>query len=132
MMTADLANRLFTSNFVSTKMMEKERCSDMETATTKTEASDSVGNMADTHPASKDEEGQDDRGSDSPQPALETDTAIHGPRLWLLISGMMLGVYLVGLDTTMLATVGLLLSLPHTRRVFWQSYFLSYYCLVKQ
>ncbi|KAF3763010.1 putative MFS transporter [Cryphonectria parasitica EP155] len=55
----------------------------------------------------KDADGTDtgESGPDLSQSVAETSTAIHGPRLWLLIAGMMLGVYLVGLDTTMLATV---------------------------
>jgi len=33
------------------------------------------------------------------------NNALHGIRLWVVIGGMMLGVYLVGLDLTMLSTV---------------------------
>ncbi|KAK9418021.1 putative MFS transporter [Seiridium unicorne] len=53
--------------------------------------------------ADKDAPNEERVGPDSAPPAA--DTTISGPRLWLLISGMMLGVYLVGLDTTMLGTV---------------------------
>lgn len=33
------------------------------------------------------------------------DGSLHGLRLWVVVGGMMLGVYLVGLDMTMLSTV---------------------------
>ncbi|KAK3378346.1 major facilitator superfamily domain-containing protein [Podospora didyma] len=33
------------------------------------------------------------------------DSALHGIRLWLVIGGMLLGVYLVGLDMTMMSTI---------------------------
>ncbi|KAI0127010.1 major facilitator superfamily-domain-containing protein [Xylariales sp. AK1849] len=56
--------------------------------------------MADKSPAT-----QDEGDSISPLPTPATATAVHGPRLWLLISGMALGVYVVGLDMTMLSTV---------------------------
>lgn len=35
----------------------------------------------------------------------KSDDPLHGLRLWVIIGGMMLGVYLVGLDLTMLSTV---------------------------
>ncbi|GAB1316331.1 hypothetical protein MFIFM68171_06541 [Madurella fahalii] len=37
--------------------------------------------------------------------ATTPDAAIHGPKLWILVGGMMLGVYLVGLDLTMISTI---------------------------
>ncbi|AEO64679.1 uncharacterized protein THITE_47305 [Thermothielavioides terrestris NRRL 8126] len=45
--------------------------------------------------------------SDSSRPwtTVKPDGALHGPRLWLVVGGMMLGVYLVGLDMNMLATI---------------------------
>lgn len=37
--------------------------------------------------------------------AATPDNNLHGPQLWVVVGGMMLGVYLVGLDLTMLSTV---------------------------
>ncbi|THC96966.1 hypothetical protein EYZ11_003574 [Aspergillus tanneri] len=36
---------------------------------------------------------------------MTVPSSLHGFRFWMLIGGLMLGVYLVGLDMTMLATV---------------------------
>jgi hypothetical protein len=36
---------------------------------------------------------------------LPKSDAIHGPQQWTVVGGMMLGIYLIGLDTNMLATV---------------------------
>ena len=49
-------------------------------------------------PPAKMEEGS------SQQPS-EPNSALHGLRLWVVIGGMMLGVYLVGLDMTIVSTV---------------------------
>ncbi len=45
---------------------------------------------------------QDEPDSSESQPR---DGALHGLRLWVVIGGMFLGVYLVGLDMTMVSTV---------------------------
>ncbi|KAK4153327.1 putative HC-toxin efflux carrier [Chaetomidium leptoderma] len=42
--------------------------------------------------------------SSAREPA-KPDGALHGLRLWIVIGGMMLGVFLVGLDLTMLSTI---------------------------
>lgn len=46
------------------------------------------------------------------------DVTVHGLKLWLLISGLFMGVFLVGLDMTMLSTVSVfLLSLTHSLHI---------------
>jgi hypothetical protein len=35
----------------------------------------------------------------------EQDLILHGPRLWLLLGGLYLGIYLLALESTMLSTV---------------------------
>ncbi|KAK4032637.1 major facilitator superfamily-domain-containing protein [Parachaetomium inaequale] len=41
----------------------------------------------------------------STQQPSEPNSALHGLRLWVVIGGMMLGVYLVGLDMTIVSTI---------------------------
>ncbi|CAG8960200.1 hypothetical protein HYFRA_00012718 [Hymenoscyphus fraxineus] len=61
--------------------------------------------MAGMRVPGKDEENNTELASECSGPAPETDNSLNGPRSYFLICGKMLGVYLVGLDTTMLTTV---------------------------
>ena len=51
-------------------------------------------------PSVKDRASMDDHDDSSPAAAI-----LHGPKLWLVIAALYLGVYLMALEPSMLATV---------------------------